>query len=186
MNILAVDQARAGAWSVWDYESQTLVSYGSYFFDPNKYTYEKAIMHIEDYISKVIDVFDVSVVFIEDIQLRANVQAFKKLAQLQGVLVNLLEKNEFLYGVIAPSQWQNYCRARGRNTKEVNSGVLQIVSDKPKSKILSIQFVKDQFGIDTENDNLADALCLGWYVVSVIEIRSTKKKSKSARNKGVK
>ena len=45
-----------------------------------------------------------------------NVQSFKKLAQLQGVLINLFEKNEYLYDFVAPTQWQNYCKARGRTT----------------------------------------------------------------------
>lgn len=117
MNILAVDQARNGAWSVFDYEKGTLVGYGTFSFDSKKYTYAKTILHIEEIVSEVIRAYDVSAVFIEDIQLRANVQAFKKLAQLQGVLVNLCERNEYLYGFVVPTQWQNYCRARGAQFK---------------------------------------------------------------------
>lgn len=123
--------------------------------------------------------YDISAVFIEDIQLRANVQAFKKLAQLQGVLVNLFEKNEYLYGYVAPSQWQNFCKARGRNSKEIKSQVLTVdTGGKKESKILSIQFVKDQFGIETDNDNLADAISLGFYVVNIVELTSTNKNTK--------
>ena len=66
---------------------------------------------------------DIAAVFIEDIQLRVNVQSFKKLAQLQGVLVNLFEKNEYLYSFVAPTQWQNYCKARGRSTKEIKEKI---------------------------------------------------------------
>lgn len=171
MNILALDQARNGAWSVFDYEKGTLIGYGTFSFDSKKYTYAKAILHIEELVTEIIRAYDISAIFIEDIQLRANVQAFKKLAQLQGVLVNLFEKNEYLYGFVAPTQWQNYCRARGRNTKESKSGVLELQkSGKKQSKILSIQFVKEQFGLNTENDNLADAICIGWYVVNAVEI----------------
>lgn len=171
MNILAVDQARNGAWSVFEYETGQLIGQGTFSFDSKKYTYAKAIMHIEEIISSVIKAYDISAVFVEDIQLRANVQAFKKLAQLQGVLVNLFEKNEYLYGFIAPTQWQNFCKARGRNTKEVSNNVLEIDNTgKKQSKILSIQFVKDQFGIITDNDNLADAICIGYYVVNAVEI----------------
>lgn len=184
MNILAIDQARSGAWSVFDYEKGELIGYGTFSFDSKKYTYAKAILHIEELITAVINTYNVSAVFIEDIQLRANVQAFKKLAQLQGVLVNLFEKNEYLYGFVAPTQWQNYCRARGRNTKEIKSKVLELEkAGKKQSKILSIQFAKEQFDIDTQNDNLADAICLGWYVVNVIEITKTGKPEKKASMK---
>lgn len=180
MNILAIDQARNGAWSVFDYESKTLIGYGTFSFDAKKYTYAKAVLHIDELIDLVIRAYDISAVFIEDINLRVNVQAFKRLAQLQGVLVNSFEKNEYLYGYIAPSQWQNFCKARGRNTKEVNSRVLELEREgKQKSKILSIQFVKEQFGIDTENDNLADAICIGWYVVNMVELECPKKKKRS-------
>lgn len=181
LNILALDQARSGAWSVYEYETGNLIGYGTFSFDTKKYTYAKAIMHIEEIVVSVIKAYDISAIFIEDIQLRANVQAFKKLAQLQGVLVNLFERNEYLYGFVAPTQWQNFCRARGRNSKEVKSRILELeLSGKKESKILSIQFVKNQFGIDTDNDNLADAICIGWYVVNVVEIDVSKPK----RSKG--
>lgn len=111
MNILAIDQARTGAWSVFEYESKKLIGYGTFSFDSKKYTYAKTVLHIEELIDIVIRAYDISAVFIEDINLRMNVQSFKRLAQLQGVLVNLFERNEYLYGYIAPSQWQSFCKA---------------------------------------------------------------------------
>ncbi len=181
MNILAIDQARNGAWSVYDYEKGKLIGYGTYEFPLDKYTYAKAIMHIKELIYAVMKTYDVGAVFVEDIQMRASVSSFKKLAQLQGVLVNLFEENEYLYGYIAPSQWQNFCKARGRNTKEKNARIIELEqSGKKQSKILSIQFVKEQFGIDTDNDDLADAICQGYYVVNAVEIR---KKDKTVRKR---
>lgn len=179
LNILAIDQARNGAWSVFNYETKQLVGYGYFSFDSKKYTYAKTIQHIEELVSSLLISYDIAAVFIEDIQLRANVQAFKRLAQLQGVLVNLFEKNEYLYDYIAPSQWQNFCKARGRNSSEVKKQVLTIdTSGKKESKVLSIQFVKDQFGIDTENDNIADAICIAYYVVNTVEFNAPKKRGK--------
>ena len=128
-------------------------------------------MHIKELIAAVLKTYDIGAVFVEDIQMRVSVSSFKKLAQLQGVLVNLFEENEYLYGYIAPSQWQNFCKARGRNTREISDRVLELKKSGTKqSKILSIQFVKDQFGIETENDNLADAICQGFYIVNIVEI----------------
>lgn len=170
MNILAVDQARHGAWAVFDYEKKKLLDYDTWGFENRDCPFEKAVLQIEELISDVIRTHDVAVVFLEDIQLRQNVQSFKKLAQLQGVLVNLCERNDYLYGIVAPTQWQNYCMARGRTSKEIKSKITEIEKGKKKSKILSLQAVKEKYGIETENDNLADAVMIGHYVVNNCKI----------------
>ena len=170
LKILAVDQARHGAWAVFDYEEKKLLDYGVWGFDNRKYTFEQAILHIEALINDVIHTHQIDAVFIEDIQLRRNVASFKKLAQLQGVLVNLCEKNEYLYGLVAPTQWQNFCKARGRTSKEIKDGVTTIETPKKGSKQLSLQAVRECYGIETDNDNLADSIMLGHYVVNHIEI----------------
>ena len=84
--------------------------------------------HIEALLSEVIRTHDIDAVFLEDIQLRKNVQSFKKLAQLQGVLVNMCEKTNILYNLVAPTQWQNYCKARGRTTKEIKKIIVFLFS----------------------------------------------------------
>lgn len=174
MNVLALDQARHGGWSVFNYDTKELVAYGTFAFEAKDYTYAKAILEIKRLVISLIDKYEVAAVFLEDVQLRANAQAFKKLAQLQGVLVNLCEENEYLYVIIPPSCWQNFCKARGRNTKEVKSNIQELAnSDLKESKILSIQFIKDKFGIHTNDDNLADAICIGYYAVSTVEIVRT-------------
>lgn len=175
MKILALDQARNGAWAIYDYESKQLENYGVFSFDNKKYTYAKAILAIEELVDTLIETHGISAVFIEDIQLRVNVQSFKKLAQLQGVLVNLFEKNEYLYDFVAPTQWQNYCKARGRSSKEIKDNVTALkTSGKKESKILSIQYVKEHFNVETDNDNLSDAICLGHYAVNHFIIEGNK------------
>ncbi len=172
MNILAVDQARHGAWAVYDYEGKKLLDYGTWSFDSKDYTFEQAVLHIEALVSKVIQTHDICAVYIEDIQMRKNVLSYKRLAQLQGVLVNLCEKTNILYNLVAPTQWQNYCKARGRTTKEIKSKVTEIEpTGKKSSKVLSLQFVRDNFEIETDNDNLSDAICIGHYVVNNLKIQ---------------
>lgn len=172
MKILAVDQARHGAWAVYNYERKKLLDYGTWGFDSKNYTFEQAILHIEALLSEVIRTHDIEAVFLEDIQLRQNVQSFKRLAQLQGVLVNLCEKTNIIYNLVAPTQWQNYCKARGRTTKEIKSKVTEIdPTGKKSSKVLSLQFVRDNFEIETDNDNLSDAVCIGHYVVNNLKIQ---------------
>ena len=172
IRILALDQARNGAWSIFNYDTKQLLASGSFSYPNPKYTYAQAILEIEKLMMGLIEEYKVSAVFLEDIQFRVNAQAFKKLAQLQGVLVNYCEKYEYLYDLIAPTQWQSFCKARSRSTKEMKAQIKELqASGKSSTKILSIQFVKQQFGIDTEDDNLADAICIGWYVVNTKKLK---------------
>lgn len=84
-----------------------------------------------------------------------------------------------MYDFVAPSQWQNFCRARGRNAKEIKNKITTLEeSGKKESKILSITFVKEKYGIDTDNDNLSDAICIGDYVVNHLELEGTKTNGK--------
>ncbi len=173
MRILAIDQARNGAWSIFDYEKKELVEYGTFSFGAKEYTYARAVLKIEELVDSIIREKDISAVFIEDIQLRFNVASFKRLAQLQGVLVNLFEKNKYLYDFVAPAQWQSYCNARGRKSSEIKENVKTLeAGGKKKSKVLSIEMVKELYGIETTNDNLADSILIGHYVVNKIKLGS--------------
>lgn len=172
MKILVLDQARKGAWSIWDYEKKRLLKYGSFNFPDKKYTYSQAIRLIENLTENLMYENDITAVFIEDINLRRNVLAFKKLAQLQGVLINLFEKSRVLYDTIQPSMWQTYCNARGRTQKEVVQKATSS-TNKKASKILSIEFVAKEYHIETDDDNLADAVSIGHYVVNNIKIQNS-------------
>lgn len=176
MNILAIDQARNGAWCVYNYDSKKPIAYDAFSFPTDKFTYGEAMVGICDIISSLVDKYDISAIFIEDIQLRANVDSFKKLAQLQGALVSMFERNEYLYDFVPPSRWQNFCNARGRTTKEIKAKKTELLPGEKQSKVLSIQFVKEQFGIETTDDNLADAVCIGYFVVSTIQIQKVEEK----------
>ena len=159
MKILAIDQARDGAWSIFDYEKKKLLCYGTFKYPSGKYTFPQAIMHIEDEIVSLVCNNGIDAVFIEDIQSRINIDSFKKLACLYGVLINYFERDHLLYDTIYPSTWQSFIYK-----------ILGLKRTEMKSKDLSIYFIKQEFGIETNNDNLADAICIGWYVVNNINI----------------
>jgi len=172
LNVLAVDQARKGGWCVMDYDTKKIVAIGMFDFPANKYTFIGAVVEICDLVEELMEKSGASAVFIEDIQLRRNVSSFKKLAQLQGALAADFERREYLYDFIPPTRWQSYCNARGRSEKEKKAKLTEINTEgKKASKQLSIQYVKEKFGIETADDNLADAICICDYVVNNIEIR---------------
>lgn len=173
MKILSVDQSRTGGWAIFEYETGVLLKYGDFDFPSRKYTFPQAISQLKALIKQIIVDEDITAVFIEDIQLRQNVQAFKNLAQLQGVLENYFEESQLLYGIVAPSQWQHFCGARGRTDKEKKSKILEAnIEGKKSSKILSITYVHNKFGVDTSNDGIADAICIGDYVINNIKIEN--------------
>lgn len=183
MKILSIDQARHGGWAIYDYEKKKLLKYGTYNFPDKRYSFPQAVKLIETYVENLIFANNVDAVFIEDINLRFSALVFKRLAHLQGVLINLFEKTGILYDCVYPTMWQNYCKARSRTSKEVKADTTEAAkTGKHNSKALSLEFVKTQFGVDTRDDNLADAICIGWYVVNNIEIqKSDNLKEKSAK-----
>lgn len=162
MKVLAIDQARNGAWSIFDSKTSALLEHGTFSFDVKKYTFPEAVLQIEQLIYSLIKQYKIRYVAIEDIQLRVNAQSFKKLAQLQGVLVNLCEKHKLHYGLVAPTRWQTYCKeyytAKDKERKFANT------------KELSTCYVSDVFALETSNDNLADAICIGQYAITHDEL----------------
>ena len=166
-NLLALDQARNCGFSIYNIKTKELISYGCYSYPNSRYTFPQAVLRLEIAVEELIRKNNIGYVVIEGIQLRQNPRSYAALAQLQGVLINLFEKSKIPYTIIQPSSWQGYCNARGRNTQEKKSNVTEITGDdnvktsKKKSKMLSIQFVKNKFGIETYNDNVADAVCIG-------------------------
>lgn len=166
MRILAIDQARHGGWALFDYEKKSLERYGTWDFSAGEFA--DAAAKIEALVCELIIENGADAVFFEDIQARQNLKVYKRLAQLQGVLINLCVKNEFLYDLIAPSTWQSYCMARGRTAKEKKANIRETRGK--ASKILSLQFARDSYGIETDDDNLSDAVCIGHYAVHNIPI----------------
>ena len=158
MIVLAIDQARNGAWSLFDSDTSSLLEHGTFSFDVKKYTFSEAVLEIEKLVYGLIRQYKVKYVAIEDIQLRVNAQSFKKLAQLQGVLVNLCEKHKLHYGLVAPTRWQTFCKnhyAAIDSTRKFSN-----------TKELSVCYVKDVFDLETADDNLADAICIGHYAIT--------------------
>lgn len=166
MRILAVDQARHGGWAVFDYDKKALIGCGDFNFESSKYPFEKCMYEIASLIETLMSNFGCSAVFIEDVQMQKNVIVLKQLARLQGALILTFVRNKWLFDIVKPSQWQGYCKASGRTQKEIKAKVdSSEVDGKRRSKQLSMEFVKENYGVETTNDNIADAICIGHYIV---------------------
>lgn len=162
MNVLAVDQARNGGWAVYDYENKTLIDYGG-FSVPDEIEYEYAIVEIKQFLNNIINKYKVTVIFIENIYYNAirGISPFEKLAMLKGALKVFFIENGYCHIEIQPTQWQGYLNIKRRNKK---------TGQTKSTKEQSIEFCQKQFDVKLENDNIADAINIGWYGVNNIKI----------------
>ena len=164
IKVLAIDQARNCGWSVWSYDSKELISSGTVRYGADV-PFEEMLVSLANDMWNIVNQYEVDAVFFEDTQYQKNIDSFKKLCWLQGALIMWLRSNNVLYDIVPPSRWQGYCNARGRSASEIKTGSVK------KGKALTIDFVRDKFGVDTQDDNMADAICIGFYAVNNIILR---------------
>lgn len=161
MRILCIDQAAHGGYSVWDYESRQIIKYNYFNFSTGDYNTK--IYKIAKLIRQLIDENDIEYVVFEDVQFQRNVQTLKKLSQLQGSIIYALEEINMGYTIVPPKTWQAYIKSYN-NYSEVNN-----IS---KSKELSLGFSKDILSIQTKDNNISDAICIGFYAVNNIDVKN--------------
>lgn len=149
--ILAFDQASiTSGWSVFD--GQELVSFGNWTSEGNSST--ERVAKTKYWFTSMIRNWKPDKVVLEDIQLQKGkdneelVVTYKKLAQLQGVLINYLYENKIDYNVIAPSTWRAHSLIKGKTR-----------ADKKKSAQLK---VKEKYDITVSIDT-AEAILIGTY-----------------------
>lgn len=159
--ILALDQAtHTTGWSVFD--DNTVIKYGIVELTGNDL--DKRINDLKIWLANMVEIWKPDKILMEDIQLQEkkqgrnwendtgdnvmNVNTFKTLAQLQGVLADYLYEKNLRYEFVHTGVWREKCRISGKYRAE-----------KKKSAQLK---VKEWFGIDVTNDE-ADAICIGYY-----------------------
>lgn len=151
MLILALDQATSKTgWSLW--EDSKLVDSGV-FKTPSKMKYEDRLTFMKLKIAEVHKTNKLDKMFIEGIQLEMeegqkdiSVDTFRKLAHLQGIIIQWSNENNVDLEIISPSTWKSK---------------INIFYDKRKTQKLAAQrYVKDNFGKEVTEDE-ADAICIG-------------------------
>lgn len=174
IRILAVDQARNCGWSVWDYDEKKLLASGVLKYGAGL-SFEEMIPALTRDLWAIINDYVVDAVFFEDTQYQMNIDSFKKLCWLQGAMILWLSENDMLYEIIPPSRWQGFCNARGRSSSEIKDKIKSSSQTKKKGKALTIEYVYESYGIETDDDNQADAICIGFYVVNNIHLKKGSK-----------
>jgi len=147
---LAIDQAKTAGYALFcdkELETHGVVELGL----KNK-VYEDILFHAQQKIKELIANLKAEYVVIEDIQQQnRNVTTYKKLAMLMGSILCLLQEMDIPHMVVPPSKWKSYCGIKGKKRAE--------------QKANTISFVETQFGLAGISEDMADAICLGWYGV---------------------
>ena len=154
--ILALDAAtNTTGFALFD--NKELVHYG--VFKTNAWETEDRINQVKKWLIKVIDEWSIDFCGIENIQLQTyggatNVELYRVLANLQGVLVDTVYEKAIDYELAYSTEWRKYCginEGKGREYK----------------KKMAQEKVKLWYDINCTQDE-ADAICLGKYFCSRI------------------
>ncbi len=148
MNLLTLDQATKTGYSLW--KDKELIKYGLFnTTDIKDIHMEEKISNIKMFLDRMIQEYQVDIVVLEDIQQQKNVDTFKKLAYLLGVLQNYLFEKGTPYIIIKPSQWKPLAGVKGRTREPQKKSAMEIV--------------KKKYGIEATEDE-CDAICIGYAV----------------------
>ncbi|MGL5765339.1 MAG: crossover junction endodeoxyribonuclease RuvC [Sarcina sp.] len=161
MKVLALDQALTitgfAVFSEKNLEKYGVLNLGDIARDKELMVEEKdyeRTMNVKMFLNKMIKAYDINFVVLEDVQAQKNVNTFKKLASLQGVLKQRLYENEIPFKVYKPSEWRKILGIKG-NKREIQ-------------KKNSIEYISVKYNVEVTDDE-ADAICLGLAYVGKIK-----------------
>ena len=153
MRTLAVDAStKSTGYAIFD--DQELKHYGC--ITASSANLYKRIHKMQDELEKIINEYKPDKIIMEDVipdDVKGNQTVFRALMYLQGYLTEIYDKNKIPFELVVASHWRKLCGIK------TGAGVRR-ESLKPKD----IKFVKNQFGIDS-NDDVCDAICIGFAAV---------------------
>lgn len=157
MKLLALDQAsRTSGWAI--FEEGKLVTYGKFTADHGDVG--DRLHYIKNQVSKLIDTYNIDEVVFEDIQLQGNVannvQTFKALAEVFGVLYELFVDLKMPRTAVLSTVWKSTLGIKGR--------------DRAAQKKAAQTWVENTYGVKPTQDE-CDAICIGaHYVNNKVEV----------------
>ena len=141
--ILALDDSTTvTGWAVFDNEE--LAGYGK--IEMTQKAPMERITALKQWLMSMLSKWHPDMVVIEDIQQQDNIQIFKVLAQLQGVLLNALMENNYDYDIMHVATWRSHCEVRGKTRSEL--------------KKQAQEKIKNWYDVTVSQDE-ADAICMG-------------------------
>ena len=150
--ILALDQSsKISGYSI--FQGEELIAYGKFTFDDDDLNVR--LLKIRNKVKQLIEEQSIDELKIEDIQLQNNVgnnvQTFKALAEVYGVVMELAQELEIPCESVLSTVWKSRFGIKGRARAD--------------QKKAAQQYVLDTFGIKPTQDE-CDAICIGNYFAS--------------------
>lgn len=145
--LLALDQAsKVTGWAI--FEDGELKSYGKISLDdPNT---DIRLVQLRQSIQTLVADYNIDEVIFEDIQqqnnVANNVQTFKVLAEVYGVVSELLQEIQIPHSTVLAASWKSTLGIKGRTRAE----------QKKNAQL----YVEQNYGIHVIQD-IADAVCIG-------------------------
>lgn len=153
MRLLALDQAsRTSGYAIFDNEK--LESWGKFTFEDSDFGVR--LQKIRNKVERLIKENNIEKVVFEDIQMQENVETFKKLAEVFGVIYELVTELNLPNDAVLASSWKSTLKIRG--------------SRRPEQKKNAQLWVVSNYNIKPTQDE-CDAICIG-----VHSIKNNKKK----------
>lgn len=146
-HLLALDQAsKVTGWAI--FEDGELKSYGKISLDdPNT---DIRLVQLRQGIQTLVADYNIDEVIFEDIQqqnnVANNVQTFKVLAEVYGVVSELLQELQIPHSTVLAASWKSTLGIKGRTRAE----------QKKNAQL----YVEQNYGIHVIQD-IADAVCIG-------------------------
>ena len=147
--ILSLDQSsRITGWAV--FADGKLEKYGKFNAETVSSNIGERLHYIRNKIKQLIEENDITEVIIEDIQMQGNVvnnvQTFKTLAEVFGVICELLVELDIPHSAVLASSWKSTLGIKGRNRAE--------------QKRAAQDWVVATYGVKPTQDE-CDAVCIG-------------------------
>lgn len=151
MKLLALDQAsRITGYAV--FEDGQLITFGKIVTEESDVGVR--LMKIRKSIQRLIEDYQIDEVVMEDIQLQSNVQnnvqTFKTLAEVFGVIYELLTEMNIPNSAVLSTSWKSTLGIKGRT--------------RPEQKRNAQEFVINTFGKKPTQDE-CDAICIGCHKI---------------------
>lgn len=150
-NLLALDQASVtSGYAV--FKNGNLVDYGKFTFNDD--VIAERLVKIRAKVIELIEEHDIDEVAFEDIQMQGNVtnnvQTFKVLSEVFGVISEVLQEKKMKYTVVMSGTWKSTLGIKGRT--------------RPEQKRNAQEYVLQTYNVKAIQD-VCDAICIGTHVL---------------------
>lgn len=149
-NILALDQAsRTSGFAV--FQEDQLIASGTFTFDDDDFSLR--LVKIRNKVISLIEQYNINKILLEDIQLQGqtnNVETYRKLAEVRGVLSELACEMKIPHEIIHSQTWKSGLDIKGR--------------DRATQKRNAQAFVAAAYSKKVSQDE-SDAICIGAHYI---------------------